>query len=294
MSIFPTDFKMTTMSFPTELSFVEELSKLKLGFTKRTVRELSGTPKLGGKKLKLVAKDDARNVFTIRVTDVATGNVAMPFRHPEFALAYYVSRDQVLCSKFKLICAFARIRNHRLMQKCNVVIGQNEGKKQFEITQEMRDLDAGLPQLLEQAFLLGVNPYLYLDESTDDDDVTQCTNSWCLNQNAVAGKASDNIIIITDLDGVDWFVLIERQNGPGRAQAAWAGGFVDKDETFAAAALREQGEEVEMDLPCAGVTFTTTVTELPVIVSKDWDPRAKFVEGMENGAVVTHHVFTQA
>jgi hypothetical protein len=281
------------MSFSTELSFLE-LSKLKLGFTKHTVRELSGTPKLGGKNLKLVAKDDARNVFTIRVTDVATGNVAMPFRHPEFAMAYYTSRDQVLCAKFKLICAFARIRNHRLMQKCNVVIGQNEGKKLFEITQEMRDLDASLPQLVEQALALGVNPYLYLDESTDDDDVTQCTNTWCLNQNAAAGKASDNIIIITDLDGVDWFVLIERQNGPGRAQAAWAGGFVDKDETFAAAALREQGEEVEMDLPCVDVTFSTTVTELPIIVSKDWDPRAKFVEGMENGAVVTHHVFTRA
>lgn len=284
-------FKMTTMSFPTDLSFAEELSKLKLGFTKRTVRELSGTPNLGGKKLKLVAKDDARNVYTIRVTDVANGNVAMPFRHPEFALAYYASRDPVLRAKFELICAFARIRNHRLMYKCNIVIGQNDGKKKFEITQEMRDLDSSLPHLADQAMKLGVNPYLYLDESTDDDDVAQCTNSWCLTQNPAPGKASDNIIIITDLDGVDWFVLIERQNGPGRAQAAWAGGFVDKDETFAAAALREQDEEVGMDLPSSGATITTTITELPVIVSKDWDPRAKFVEGMENGAVVTHHVF---
>jgi hypothetical protein len=280
------------MFFSTELSFVEELSKLKLGFTKRAVHEFSGTPNLGGKKLKLVAKDDARYVFTIRVKDVATGNVAMPFRHPEFARRYYASRDPVLYTQFEMVCAFARIRNHRLMQKCNVVIGQNEGKKQFEITQEMRDFDACLPQLVEKALTLGVNPYLYLDESTDDDDVTQCTNSWCLNQNAAATKASDNVIIITDLDGVEWLVLFERYNGPGRAQAAWAGGFVDPNETFAAAALREKSEEVEMDLPCDGVTFTTTVTVLPVIVSKDWDPRAKFVEGMENGATVTHYDFT--
>jgi len=42
------------------------------------------------------------------------------------------------------------------------------------------------------------------------------------------------------------------------------------------------------------VTMSTTITELPIIISNNWDPRAKFVEGMENGAVVTHHRFTRA
>ena len=252
---------------------------------------LSGTPNLGGKSLKLVAKDDARNVHCFRAKDVASGWIAMPFRHPEFAKLYYKTINDTFYAMFSLISMFAQIRNHRVMRKCNEVIAKHEGKKQFTFTEEMNELDSLLPELLTQAKELNVEPSLYLDESTDADDVEQCTNSWCLNQNATRGKASDTIIIITDLDGVDWFVLIERQNGPGRAQKAWAGGFVDKDETFAEAALREKDEEIGMDI---SGDFTTTVTELPVIISNDWDPRAKFVEGMDVGAVVTHYRFTHA
>lgn len=250
---------------------------------------LTGTPNLGGKQLKLVAKDDARNVYCFRAEDVASGKIAMPFRHPEFAKLYYETCNKIMYTMFSLISLFAQIRNHRVMRKCNEVIAKHEGKKLFTLTDEMNALDARLPELLTQAKEAGVDPSVYLDESTDVDDVEQCTNSWCLNQNPTRSKASDNIIIITDLDGVDWFVLIERQNGPGRAQKAWAGGFVDKGETFTEAAVREKDEEVGMDM---SGSFTTTITELPVIISNDWDPRAKFVEGMENGAVVTHYRFS--
>jgi len=257
------------------------------------VSSYSGKPNLGGFALNLLAKDDAKNVYCIPTVKIASGAVPMPFRHPEFAREYYASRNPVFAARLDLICAFARIRNHRVMRKCNVEIAK-AGKKVFEFSQEMDALDASLPELLEKAKTLGVNPHFYLNEDSDIDDVAQCTNSWCLNQNATPGKASDNIIIITDLDGVDWLILIERQNGPGRSQAAWAGGFVDKNETFTNAALREKGEEIDMKMNGAdAVTFTTTVTELPVIFSRDWDPRAKFVEGMENGAVVTHYVFTR-
>jgi 8-oxo-dGTP pyrophosphatase MutT (NUDIX family) len=126
--------------------------------------------------------------------------------------------------------------------------------------------------------------------------VQQCSNDWCLSQNTACGKAADNVQIITDLDGVDWLVLIVRQFGPGRAQLAWAGGLVDNKETFKAAALREKDEETEVTLSSHGVTdnqvkVTTTQTELKPVKMMDWDPRAKFVEGMEVGAVVTHHKF---
>lgn len=258
------------------------------GMTKLSLYE---TPNLGGKQLKLVAKDDAVHVGCYRVGDVATGKIAMPFRHAEFAKQYYFSIDDMLYAQFTLIGYFSQIRNHRVMRKCNEVIAKHEGKKLFTLTDEMNALDARLPELMSLAKESGVDPSLYLNEATDADDVEQCTNSWCLNQNATRGKASDNIIVITDLDNIDWFVLINRQNGPGRSQKAWAGGFVDKGETFADAASREKDEEVGMDM--AG-TFTTTVTELPVIISNDWDPRAKFVEGMENGATVTHYRFSRA
>jgi len=251
----------------------------------------SGSPNLSDMRLKLVAKDDARNVYCFRVEDVASGHVPMPFRHPEFAKVYYSTRDSRLYTLFHLVSLFARIRNHRVMRKCNEVIAKHDGKKLFTFTPEMDAIDASLPELLTKAKDLSVDPHFYLDESTDADDVEQCTNSWCLNQNVTRGKASDNIIVITDLDGVDWFVLIERQFGPGRAQAAWAGGFVDKDETFTQCAQREKCEEVGMKFK-GSVKYTTTITELPVVISNDWDPRAKFVEGMENGAVVTHYVFT--
>ena len=253
-----------------------------------SITQFAGTPNLGDKTLNLVAKDDARNVHCFRVTDVASGKVPMPFRHPEFAKAYYRS-NELLFPQFDIVCKFAQIRNHRVMRKCNEIIAQHDSKKQFVLTQEMTELDASLITLVERARTLGVDPSRYLDESTDADDVEQCTNSWCLNQNTTRGKASDNIIVITDLDGVNWFVLIERQNGPGRAQAAWAGGFVDKGESFTDAAKREKDEEVGMT-----ITVVPTITELPVIISNDWDPRAKFVEGMENGAVVTHYRFTKA
>lgn len=127
-----------------------------------------------------------------------------------------------------------------------------------------------------------------MNEVMDEDDVSQCSNAWCLNQNETCGKAADNVVIITDLDGVDWFILIVRLNGPGRSQLAWAGGFVDKDETFKDAAIREMDEE--MDVGIAG-NFKTIYTDLDSVKIMDWDPRAKFVNGMEVAARVTHHVF---
>jgi len=262
-----------------------------------TTKQLQyGTPNLGGKKINLIAKDDAKNVYTVPVTKIANGSVAMPFRHPEFALAYYKSTNDTLRKQFEIICQLARIRNHRIMRKCNNIISCMNGKKQFEFTYEMNELDKQCSKIILDSYECGVSPYIYLDETTDDDDVSQCTNLWCMEQNLTPGKASDNIIIITDLDNVDWFVVIERQHGPGRSQVAWAGGFVDKNETFVDAALREKNEEIDINIATdtnSNVTIKTITTELPVIKSKDWDPRARFVEGMENGAVVTHYIFSQ-
>jgi len=254
----------------------------------------SGIPNIGGKMINLQAKDDAIHVACYRAADIASGLIGMPFRHPEFAALYYKKLNFPLHAKLSLISMFAQIRNHRVQRKCNEVIATHPGKKQFAFTPEMDELDERLTGLIVAARALGVDPSVYLDESTDPDDVAECTNSWCLNQSLTRGKAADNIIVITDLDGVDWFVLINRQNGPGRAQKAWAGGFVDKDETFVDCARREKDEEVEMKInTSSNVTFATEITVIPVIISGDWDVRAKFVEGMENGATVTHYRFSR-
>jgi hypothetical protein len=255
-------------------------------------KDHSGTPNLGGLFMRKVAKSDAQNVYCIPAYKVANGQVVMPFRHVDFAASYYKNINPVIYKRFEILSKFSRIRNHRLMRKINQEIAKHPDKKQFTITQEMVDLDNQIHDLCADAMVMCVNPQYYLDTDGDDDDVEQSTNSWCLNQNAERGKASDNIVIITDLDNIDWFVLIQRQNGPGRSQAAWAGGFVEDNETFPEAALREGEEEVDLSFSKKhDIKFTKTITNLPVIISDDWDVRAKFVAGMENGACVTHYKF---
>jgi 8-oxo-dGTP pyrophosphatase MutT (NUDIX family) len=280
-------------------------------------------PNLGGMTLNLVAKDDALFVEVVPVAYIEYGLRAMPFLHPWFAFDYYKnhSGNKELANRLEMIFQLSRIRNHRVMRKVNAIIATREGKKQFQFG-DMPDIET----VIRSALDLGIDPSKYLDESTDEDDVQQCSNDWCLNQNTACGKAADNVQIITDLDGIDWLVLIVRQFGPGRAQLAWAGGLVDKGETFKAAALREKDEETEVTLSSHGtvksqllmhprdasnldfryesgvhdksaphgttqVNVTTTQTELKPVKMMDWDPRAKFVEGMEVGAMVTHHRF---
>ena len=255
-------------------------------------------PNLGGLQLNLVAKDDARFVEVVPVEYIAYGIQAMPFLHVWFALDYYknycnksADSNSELARRLDVVFQLSRIRNHRIMRKVNEIIATREGKKQFRINEMSNTVS-----IIVEARELGIDPSKYLDETTDVDDVQQCSNDWCLNQNAECGKAADNVQIITDLDGVDWLVLIVRQFGPGRAQLAWAGGLVDKGETFKAAALREKDEETEVTVSDSGAkkdSFTTTQTELRPVKMMDWDPRAKFVEGMEVGAMVTHHGFHQ-
>lgn len=257
---------------------------------------------LRGKRINLVAKDDAKFVHLVPLKFIEFGIEAMPFLHVWFALDYYrtlynegiknhvMDVDPLLVRRLEVVFQLSRFRNHRLMRKVNAILAQHPGKKLFQLPEPL-DLD----KILADAKELGVDPSKYLDETTDEDDLAQCTNEWCLNQNAVCGKASDNVQIITDLDGTDWLVLIVRQFGPGRAQLAWAGGFVDKGETFTDAALREKDEETGMSLSGDGdVLFDITTTELKPVKMMDWDPRAKLVEGMEVGAVVTHYRFSVA
>ena len=291
-------------------SFAELFEKIKYNLNKLNLNKLnSKEPNLGGLKLKLLAKDDADRVHLIKINDISEGRIAMPFVHPYFLWYYYESKKSVLyssvsgkvelkraltklVSQLDIITTFAKIRNIRLMKKINSIIISNQ-KIPFSITQEMENLMDNLPELLMKARYLDINPSIYLDESTDLDDINECTNSWCLNQVNEAGKASDSIRIITDIDNNDWLVLISRKNGPGRNQYAYAGGFVDPGETFSAAAKREKDEETDEKIEGidTNISHTTTTFIIPENFSQVWDPRAKFVKGMINGATVTHDIF---
>jgi hypothetical protein len=248
-------------------------------------------PNLGGKTLNLIAKDDAAHVRVVRVTDVMNGVVAMPFCHPKFAMEYYrkIGREDY-AKKFEIVYGLSRIRNRRVMRKNNTVLAKYDGITLFDVD-HMEFIDEEM--IKSEAKRLEIDPSKYFDESFDEDDVAECTNSWCRNQIDTIGEASDNVVIITDLDGVDWFVLIVRQNGPGRKQLAWAGGFVnvDEGETFKDAAIREMDEEMEVGI--AG-KYTTTYTDIAPEHLMDHDSRAKFAKkGIKVYARVTHHVFTK-
>ncbi len=255
----------------------------------------NATPNLNGMSLKLVAKDDAAAVHPVRVMDIATGKKAMPFLHVWFALYYYRDyiKDAKLTELFELALVFSRLRNLRLMRKVNAILA-DKGLVLFKFTPAMVELEKDRELHIAKAEKVGFEYLLYLDETTDEDDVPQCSNDWCCKQNTQPGKASDNVVVITDCDGVDWFVLIVRKNGPGRDQLAWAGGFVDPNESFVDCAARELAEEMNVKVHgsyTAKKTITAKQTVLPNVHHEDWDPRAKFIFGMEVGATVTHFHF---
>jgi hypothetical protein len=246
-------------------------------------------PNLNGKSIKLAAKDDAAFVRLVRVMDIATGKKAMPFLHVWFALFYYrdYRKDMKLAKLFELALVFSRLRNLRLIRKVNAILA-DKGLVLFKFTPEMEKLEKDLDRHIVEAHECGFDPSMYLDETTDEDDVPQCSNERCCKQNTEPGKASDNVVVVTDCDGVDWFVLIVRKNGPGRAQLAWAGGFVDPNESFEDCSERELGEEMDMSVQGS---YRVAKTTLPHVLHSDWDPRAKFPFGMEVGATVTHYNF---
>ncbi len=250
---------------------------------------LEPLPDFKGPKINLLPKDDAAAVTLVRVMDIATGKKAMPFLHVWFALFYYRDyiKDAKLTKLFELSLVFSRLRNMRLMRKVNVILAE-KGLVQFKFTPAMEELEKDLDRHITEAREFGFDPSKYLDETTDDDDVPQCSNDWCCKQNTEPGKASDNVVVITDCDGVDWFVLIVRKNGPGRNQLAWAGGFVDPNESFEDCSARELDEEMDMSVQGS---YTTSKTILPHVLHSDWDPRGRFVSGMEVGATVTHFSF---
>ena len=185
-------------------------------------------------------------------------------------------------------------------------------KVPFTITPEMRELyESDVP--VEECVALGVHPGIYLDESSDADDIQECTSSFCWAQMLTGpSNATDSVNILRDLSGEDWVILIERKNGPGKNQYAFPGGFVDIGESHEAAGAREFKEEVKMSgfhqlmapkKPSAGAgggggrgapapahTRPDDGVHIPAETRLWWDPRARFPHGMRVSATVSYYV----
>jgi hypothetical protein len=143
--------------------------------------------------------------------------------------------------------------------------------------------------ILKIAYKLNVDPKLYVDESNDADDVEQCTTSWCLDQITGRQKSSSDMFIITDVNIIDWFVLVVRTNGPGRStsQAAWS----DRFNGFTTTGKLESDTIFSIVSNAETPRIQRRLVKLPVIISNDWDPSAKFVDGMENESLLHHFIF---
>ena len=279
------------------------------------VLERSGKPNLGGHDIQTNAKagDDACLVITVPVMDISKGLVPMPFNHPHFLAEHYeklASGDEKyrgLANDLRRVSELAKLRNVRVIQSVNQIIKQKiEGGfetksgvplKSFDLTSpELRRILAEGNEMILDCVHHDIRVDTYLNDSALCDDVEQCTNDWNLDQKSGVQEATDNIKIITDLDEVDWVILVGRVNGPGRCQGAFAGGFVEDGETFQQAAEREGEEEtglMDIDFKIQHTTCTTVKTNIGPFVSNSWDPRAKFVAGMCNSAVVTHYTYSK-
>jgi hypothetical protein len=214
-------------------------------------------PNLGSEFVNLVAKTDAIKALFIRVSDIANGNAVMPFLHAIFMLDAYqiLFKDDYMIEQLKIVVGLSRVRQIRLIRKVNLRIQERHPNQLvlFEITQDMIDLMNGINELIERAQEFNVNPSKYLDESTDEDDINQSTNDFCMTYwdkklskdiRADMLNTGDFIRLVTDINGVVWVIVISRQNGPGKGHFAWAGGYVDKGETLEEASKREGDEEI--------------------------------------------------
>jgi hypothetical protein len=267
----------------------------------------SDKPNTGAKQLEFQAKDDARGVRVVRVSDIATGKYAMPFLHVYFLRDYYSkcpNPDESikrLVEQLHVVYDLSRIRNHRIMKLINAKLDKlngfsNNASKYHKFNYTFNDAP-NLEQVKQSATALGVDVNKYLSESMDAEEVEGCSNNWNLDQKPPGtSSASDNVPIITDLNGEDWLILIIRGNAPGINNLAWAGGFVDPGETFDIAAIRELAEEVggasNLKTQAGGdVNIEKATLTLDKVAIPDWDPRIKFYGGMTVGAVVHHYYF---
>lgn len=266
-----------------------------------TALEPNEFPNLGKMDIQFYAKTDAINAIPKMIIDFANGEAVMPFLHSIFLLDAYIllRKDKYVIEKLKIIVELSKVRQIRLIRKVNLKIKEiSEQSVQFEITDDMVELMNGIEELVRKALEHGVNPFKYLDESTDEDDIIQSTNTFCMNHWANLSTnirpdmldTGDFIRIITDIDGIDWVVVISRKNGPGKGHFAWAGGYKDDGETLTQASKRE-GDEETSEIKSGNdddIEVTTSEYVLNAYDFSFWDIRKYNADALSNGIKPKH------
>jgi 8-oxo-dGTP pyrophosphatase MutT (NUDIX family) len=184
------------------------------------------------------------------------------------------------------------------------------------ITEEMETLSKDVGSLIDRAFILGINHESYLETNPNVQmDIDQCFSSkWNHDQAREIQPTADSIVVITDLDGLDYVLTITRMFGPGNGCIAFQGGLIDKIvdaegkevyEDSEDAAERETMEEIGINLDTFPKDIErltkqmglskSSVTPAKVSVNDEergakWDPRLRFGRFGTRSSAIAYHL----
>jgi len=235
------------------------------------------------------AKDDALDVFTVRLQDLADGKTAMAFRHVAFlenacAILEKITGEpkyRLMKTQFAFLDKCSISRNKRLSQLYN-------GVDMYAVMQAVRARMEGaeadvsgsvafvnyvveLRLMVDMARTLGVDISKYVDVSSDHVEVAGFKNPWCRDVQDIAVETGDLVSIIIDADNIPHLLVIVRKFSPGINQVSLPGGFKEASETWRQTCIREYSEETSFE----STGMRTAYYDLDTITSSTFDPRPR-------------------
>ena len=188
------------------------------------------------------------------------------------------------------------------------------------ITEEMEVLCRNISSLVERAVSLGINYEPYLETNLNvQKDIVQCFSSeFNHSQVREIQPTADSIIVITDINDIDYVLTITRLFGPGNGCIAFQGGLIDKIvdsegkedyEDSEDAAEREAMEETGVNLKTfpkdierlmqqMGLSKSTVAAHKVLIADEErgakWDPRLRFGPYGTKSTASAYHLMISA
>ena len=227
--------------------------------------------------VKYAPGDDALNVFTVLLSDLAAGKgpVGLAFRHAALLSDACLLLEQktgdfeffTMAQQFAVIDELSVFRNKRLV---NLFNGKDVG------LDELVDFMDGVTtqfKLMQKAESLCVDYRPYFSTVNDDADVEGFKNPWCTDVQDKVVETGDLISITIDAANIVHVLLIERKFSPGINQLALPGGFKDASDILdEQTCKREFAEETGFET----TGMVTSYYRLNDLVSMDHDPRPRF------------------
>lgn len=240
---------------------------------------IRSTVKLGPlSTVSFAGNDDALDAFTVRLEDVATGKVALAFRHVAFlsnacSILFKTTGDlkyETMATQFKFLDECSIHRNARLT---DLYKGKDMHGALWSThaPREGTKFDIGEAEMLGKADALGVSIAKYVNAANDSAEVAGFRNAWCEDVQDHAVETGDLVSMIIDADNDPHVLVIVRKHSPGINQCALPGGFKEASETRKQVCMRECQEETAF----VSTNMKTEFYDLDTITSMTNDPRPR-------------------